>query len=119
MVPVYYLLLNLRKLENEAKALPNQTPAFLMVNKLNYFLLDCAINPQMAETYERTRSVFDWAESTAVLLLFMGLSLPLTKPSPAELHQLRLRSLQNFSNEHLDAATLSQIDPGSPMERQQ
>lgn len=65
MVPVYYLLLNLRKLENEAKALPNQTPAFLMVNKLNYFLLDCAINPQMAETYERTRSVFDWAESTA------------------------------------------------------
>jgi hypothetical protein len=46
--------------------LPSQTPNSLMVNKLNNFLLDCAINPQMKETYSNTRNVFSWSESTGV-----------------------------------------------------
>lgn len=62
----FYILFCLRKLENEAKILPPQTPPSLMVNKLNQFLLDCAINPQMKEAYDNTRNVFNWSDSTSV-----------------------------------------------------
>jgi len=58
--------LNLRRLENEAKKLPQQTPSSLMVNKLNNFLLDCAMNPQIKSDYDNTMSVFEWTDSTAV-----------------------------------------------------
>uniref|UniRef100_A0A914M2X6 Uncharacterized protein n=1 Tax=Meloidogyne incognita TaxID=6306 RepID=A0A914M2X6_MELIC len=62
------------RLENEAKKLPQQTPSSLMVNKLNNFLLDCAMNPQIKSDYDNTMSVFEWTDSTAVCFVFIKLS---------------------------------------------
>ncbi|CAK5057277.1 unnamed protein product [Meloidogyne enterolobii] len=58
------------RLENEAKKLPQQTPSSLTVNRLNTFLLDCAINPQMKSDYDNTMSVFEWTDSTATYINF-------------------------------------------------
>lgn len=55
-----------RKIEDEARQLPSQTPSLSVVNRLNGFLMDVATNTCGMDAYMNAQDVFDWSDSTGV-----------------------------------------------------